>query len=185
VSQSFSLLSWASRILTSGACIQSGPPTGRYSPSEYYSLAEDRKGSHCPFPVLPKWGQELFRWKVALDINARAWAREKWPEVTVKTIEKFFWPRVLNRLYRRFLACPIRGRHWWFHCQNCGRKDFFSVRGCDSCGHVQRRNASMSRWVIFEHRVIRWHRRWTAQMARMDRYRSWVEAEAEDWRVPF
>jgi hypothetical protein len=79
MSKSFSLLLWSTRLVSVRACIVSNRRKYFYEDGyhyddvinvpagpNYYALAEDWRGEHCPYPMLPKWAKRLFEWRVAL-----------------------------------------------------------------------------------------------------------------------
>jgi len=91
MSQSFSLVSWLIRIHRSDSCIDHD--------SRWYALAEDWKGSHCPYPHLPAFAKRLFDWRVGIASHRK------------------------------------RGTNWWFHCDNCGARSFYTLKNepCREC----------------------------------------------------
>ena len=133
MSQSFSLVSWLIRIHRSDSCIDHD--------SKWYALAEDWKGSHCPYPQLPMFAQCLFDWRVAV---ARR-QHQKWQQFG-KRINGKWWigsgtshtwiAKFLNRIFLRWFCRRIRGGNWWFRCGNCGDRSFYTLKNemCRGCG---------------------------------------------------
>lgn len=189
MSDTFSLLSWLSRVPQRGSCIRAGMAQGEFR-AMYYALAEDRKGSHCPYPLLPGWGRAVFDWKIEVEGLYRTWAADLYGGVARGSalVKAGRWDaRLLDWFYRKFLACPRRGHQWWFYCQSCGHRDFYVIRLCHACGATQARNTRVSRWVRLEHAVIDWGGWWRWKREQMDAYRAWRVSVSDDFdgEMPF
>lgn len=130
MSAGFSLAGWLARLPWRSSCIQGGRRKAFYACGEprgcyhcyayddakircpeysdhYYSLAEDWRGQHLPYPKLPRWAKRLWEWRVRLGV----WLRMPCP--TRGSEFRFQCPNAL-----------------------CGGSDFFSYRSrsCYRCG---------------------------------------------------
>lgn len=109
MSANFSLLTWLARLPLAASCIDGDGRRGFDGAHQqrYYALAEDAKGSHCPYPKLPDWARRIFDarvraayWWIARchDWQLRAehlmldW---RWPEPRRRRVVLFmrFWRR--------------------------------------------------------------------------------------------
>ena len=67
MSKDFSLFSWLTRLPSSKSVIISHRGNiYKREGAAYYALAEDWRGEHCPYPMLPKWAKRLFQARLAL-----------------------------------------------------------------------------------------------------------------------
>lgn len=157
MSNSFSLTSWLFKVPLSTSCIDGD---GRHEYDDYYSddepagytkryfaLAEDFKGSHIPYPKLPRWCQRVFdvRVFIAQETNTAmrsmsAWLQRERPHWLKREDKWTLLAKSLQWGYGNFTCYYFRGRSWWFHCRECGYKSKFTFKNkeCWSCQKIWR-----------------------------------------------
>jgi len=171
MSQSFSLVSWLIRIHRSDSCID-------HKSSNWYALAEDWKGSHCPYPQLPAFARRLFDWRV--DVAHRQ--HQKWQQFGKRIYGNwwigkrgsFTWITwALNWFFVRWFSHRQRGKNWWFHCANCGERSFYTLKNemCRGCGfYWLARDGKPSRWSALK--FARWLEAFIERLRHWRRYGS-------------
>lgn len=203
MSQTFSIAGWLLTLYRAESCID-GDGRGGYEDSDYgdefepryYALAQDWKGSHCPYPKLPLVLRRVFRNRIKLSY---------WMKASLTSIADWFakgdrtryrkdgdlrrFAMVLNWIYARHFHVYHRGRNWSFGCSKCGACSFVSLRGrrCTACGH---RHANSPRYVRWWHRYsllrfLEWcgyvERFWWWRMREMDGYSAWKVHDRGPW----
>lgn len=183
MSQDFSLTTWLLRLPLAASCIDGD---GRYDccdgshQQRYYALAEDRKGSLCPYPKLPEWCRGIFDarvraaywwsahyrdWQLRAEHLMLSW---RWKErnrrrvvLTMRRIDKLFY-------------CRRRGYSWHFRCSLCGAISFFDLAGsrwaCKKCGRLNPDDSPKRPRVSLLHALDRWQK----LCAKIDARPKWV-----------
>lgn len=131
MSKKFSLALWVLKLPRASSCIHSNRRKQYYVWEDYqnlrgqqvdqgplyYALAEDWQGEHCPYPMLPRWAQRLFRWRLGIQL----WLTRGFPERRIGFLK---------------IKVPTRGWNWHFRCPECKAMSFYTFRNhrCFSCG---------------------------------------------------
>jgi hypothetical protein len=147
MSANFSLLSWVLHLPLASSCIDGDGHQSMWDQERsprYYALAEDWKGSHCPYPKLPELCKQIFDVRVRM---AYGWTARfhDWQLRTEYLMLGHHWPvhrrnRVILTMRRidRLFFCRRRGYSWHFHCSLCMGISFFDLGGsrwaCKKCG---------------------------------------------------
>lgn len=214
MSQTFSITGWLLTLHRSDSCIWGdGRQNYDYDWDDecgweplYYALAQDWKGSHCPYPKLPYRLRRVFRWRLEVSYAAKDRMKRFCDWVCGGDRKRFrkdgdlHWFIVpIDKVYARFFHVWNRGKDWWFYCSSCRAASFVSLRGktCRDCGHQHSRTPRYVRWW---HRwsllrLFDWWRdvrsSWWAKTREMDRYSAWKQHDRRAWilryhmRIPF